>query len=244
MTLWMLWATVGMADVESANIVGYQNANVRQNLSVQLPTFEGVGSEGMDIQKIIPVPAEGEVLESGDYTIQIFNDVGRVTTQYAYVLGEDIDDGYADGWYEEDWETFVEKTLAPGEAFKVSAAKAGGTFQYAGEVHGEAISVPVRQNLSAQGNVRPTAVNIQSIVPAVAEGDDLESGDFTMQLISDTGRVTTQYAYVLGEDIDDGYADGWYEEDWETIVEKTFAPGEGFLMSAAKDGGALTFPAL
>ena len=233
-----------MADIESANIVGYQNANVRQYLSVQLPTFENVGADGIDIQKIIPVPAEGEDLESGDYTIQIFNDVGRVTTQYAYVLGEDIDDGYADGWYEEDWETIVEKTLDVGEAFKVVAAKDGGTFQYAGEVNGEKTQVPVRQYLSAQGNIRPTSVNIQSIVPVVAEGDELESGDFTIQLISDTGRVTTQYAYVLGEDIDDGYADGWYEEDWETIVEKTFAPGEGFLMVAAKDGGALEFPAL
>ena len=237
-----------VADIESANVVGYLNADVRQNLSVQLPTFEGVGSEGIDIQKIIPVPAEGEDLESGDYTIQIFNDVGRVTTQYMYVLGEDIDgldldDGYADGWYEEDWETFVEKTLDVGEAFKVYAGKAGGTFQYAGEVHGEAISVPVRQNLSAQGNIRPAAVDIQSIIPVVAEGDDLESGDFTMQIISDTGRVTTQYMYVLGEDIDDGYADGWYEEDWETIAEKTFAPGEGFLMYAAKEG-TLDFPAL
>ena len=115
---------------------------------------------------------------------------------------------------------------------------------YAGEVNGEEVAVPVRQYLSAQGNFRPTSVNIQSIVPAVADGDELLSGDFVIQIIGDTGRVLNSYAYVLGEDIDDGYADGWYEEDWETLVEKTFAPGEGFLMSAAKDGGTLLFPAL
>ena len=232
-----------MADVESANIVGYQNANVRQNLSVQLPTFEGVGSEGMDIQSIKPVLAEGEDIESGDFVIQIFNATGRVTTQYPYVLGEDIDVGYADGWYEEDWETIVEKTFDAGEAFKVYAAKDGGSFLYAGEVKGEAIEVPVRQNLSAQGNLRPTAVNIQSIVPVVPEGEVLESGDFVIQIFNATGRVTTQYPYVLGEDIDDGYADGWYEEDWETLVEKTFDAGAGFLMYSTK-GGSLTFPAL
>ena len=49
--------------------------------------------------------------------------------------------------------------------------------------------------------------------------------------------------YVLGEDIDDGYADGWYEEDWETLVVKTFGAGEGFNVSAAK-AGYLKFPAL
>ena len=233
-----------MADVESANIVGYLNANVRKNLSVQLATFDCVGAEGIDIQNIKPVAAEGEAIESGDYTIQIFNSVGRVTTSYAYVLGEDIDDGYADGWYEEDWETVVKKTFAPGEAFKVVAAKEGGSFQYAGEVNGEETLVPVRRNLSAQGNLRPTAVNIQSIIPVAAEGEALESGDYSIQIIGDTGRVLTSYAYVLGEDIDDGYADGWYEEDWETIVEKTFAAGEGFQVVAAKDGGFLKFLSL
>lgn len=207
-----------------------------------MPTFENVANEGIDIQSIIPVAAEGDDLESGDFVIQIYDEFGAQKASYAWVLGEDIDDGYADGWYEEDWETIVEKTFDVGEAFNVSAAK-GGSLRYSGQVVGEGISVPVRQYLSAQGNFRATPVNIQNIIPVAAEGDDLESGDFVIQIYDEFGAQIASYAWVLGEDIDDGYADGWYEEDWETLVEKTFAPGEGFNVSAAK-GGSLQFAAL
>ena len=196
----------------------------------------------MDIQNIKPVPADGEDLASGDFLIQIYSDIGAIQASYAYVLGEDIDDGYADGWYEEDWETPVDKTFDPGEAFNAYISVTGGSLQYAGQVNGEEISVPVRKNLSAQGNLRPTQVDIQSIVPVLDEGD-IESGDFLIQIYDDIGAIQASYAYVLGEDIDDGYADGWYEEDWETLVDKTFEAGEGFNVYAAKDG-YLKFPAL
>ena len=116
--------------LESANVVGYQNKEVRQNLSVQLPTFENIATEGINIQSIVPVAAEGDELESGDFVIQIYDDTGAQTASYAWVLGEDIDEGFADGWYEEDWETIVEKTFNAGEGFNVSAAK-GGSLKFA-----------------------------------------------------------------------------------------------------------------
>ena len=197
----------------------------------------------MDIQNIKPVPAEGEDVSSGDFTIQIYGATGVIQTQYLYVLGEDIDEGYPDGWYEEDMETLVTKTFDAGEAFNLSMAVEGAALQYAGQVNGEETSVPVRQNLSAQGNFRPTSVDIQSIIPVVDEGKSFSSGDFTIQIYGPTGVIQTQYLYVFGADIDEGYADGWYEEDMETYVDKTFAAGEGFNVSAAT-AGYLKFPAL
>ena len=216
---------------------------MRQYLSVQLATFEDVAAEGMNIQSIKPVAPDGEAISSGDFEIQIYDALGSIVTSYAYVLGEDIGDEYVDGWYEEDWETLVNKTFDPGEAFNLSMSIEGGSLQYAGEVIGEEISVPVRQYLSAQGNLRPVAVDIQTVTPVVEEGDSLESGDFEIQIYDALGSIVTSYAYVLGEDIGDEYVDGWYEEDWETLVNKTFNPGEGFNVSAAKVG-YLKFPAL
>ena len=196
----------------------------------------------MDIQNIKPVPPDGEDLASGDFTMQIYGDTGIIQASYMYVLGEDIDDGYPDGWYEEDMETLVTKTFDVGEAFNMYMAVEGASLQYAGQVNGEETSVPVRKNLSAQGNFRPAAVDIQSIVPELDEGD-VASGDFTIQIYGDTGLIQASYMYVLGEDIDDGYADGWYEEDMETLVDKTFAAGEGFNVYATTVG-YLKFPAL
>ena len=240
----LLCATVAFqAKAIESEIVGYQIKSVRQYLSVQLATFDDVGTEGMDIQNIKPVAAEGEEVASGDFTIQIYGNTGIIQKQYMYVLGEDIDEGYEDGWYEEDWETPVEKTFGAGEAFNVYMAIDGAALQYAGQVNGEETSIPVRQYLSAQGNIRPVSVGIQSIIPVAEEGEEIESGDFTIQIYSDTGIIQKQYMYVLGEDIDEGYEDGWYEEDWETIVDKTFEAGEGFNVYAAK-AGYLKFPAL
>ena len=110
--------------IESANIVGYQNAGVRQYLSVQLPTFDGVAVSGIDIQSIKPIPAEGEDLESGDFVIQFYSNTGAIESSYMYCLGEEID-MEQDGWYEEDMETLVEKVFASGEGFNVQAAKGG-----------------------------------------------------------------------------------------------------------------------
>lgn len=221
---------------QKSHIVGYQNAEVRQYLSVQLPTFDGVATTGIDIQDIKPV-CEG--MESGDFTIQLYNEFGAITASYMYCIGEEIEQE-KDGWYEEDLETLVDKTFDVGEAFNVSAAKAG-SLQYAGQVIPTQVVVPVRQYLSAQGNFRPVSVDIQDIIPAVAEGD-LESGDFTIQFYNEFGAITASYMYCIGEEIEQE-KDGWYEEDLETLVEKTFAAGEGFNVSAAK-AGTLTFPAL
>lgn len=210
---------------------------------MQLATFEDVGSEGMDIQNIKPVAPDGEEVASGDFTMQIYGETGAIQASYMYVIGEDIDEGYEDGWYEEDMETLVVKTFNAGEAFNMYMAVDGASLQYAGEVNGEETLVPVRQNLSAQGNLRPTSVNIQSIVPVVDDGEEVESGDFTIQIYGETGAIQASYMYVLGADIDDGYEDGWYEEDMETLVEKTFEAGEGFNMYSSKEG-YLKFPAL
>ena len=174
--------------------------------------------------------------------IQFYDQYGIIEKQYLYVFGEDIDEGYEDGWYEEDMDTYVEKVFDVGEAFNVYAAKAG-SLQFAGQVLTAQTVVPVRKNISAQGNFRPTGVNIQDITPAVDDGYTLESGDFVIQFYDQYGIIEKQYLYVFGEDIDEGYEDGWYEEDMDTFVEKIFAAGEGFNVYAAKPG-TLTFPAL
>lgn len=222
------------------------NKDIGQNLTVQIPCFEAVGAEGVDIQSI--KPASKADLESGSVTIQIFNSFGRVTEQYAWVLADDYMGDVeqpVDGWYNEDWDTLITKKFDIGEGFKVYSSAEGVTFTYAGEVLAAQTVVPVRQNLSAQGNIRPVPVDIQKIIPAAIEGE-LESGMITIQVINNFGRVVEQYVWVLADDYmgeEEVPVDGWYNEDWDTLVEKTFEPGEGFLVYAGT-ACTLTFPAL
>ena len=126
----------------------------------------------------------------------------------------------------------------------VYSTKAGGSFTYSGAVNGEEMEVPVIKNLSAQGNVRPTTIGVQDILPEVTEPSKiLESYDFTIQFYSEFGICTNSFSYVFGEDIDEGYEDAWYKEDGETVAEYEFPAGFGFKVYATK-AGKLIFPAL
>ena len=224
--------------------VGYQNKDVQKNLSSQVSTFEVVSGGDLDIQALTPAVAAPGELESGDFTIQFYSEFGICTNSFTYTFGEDIDEGYKDGWYEFDGETLATYSFQYGEAFMVYSTKAGGSFTYSGQVTGEEMEVPVIKNLSAQGNIRPTVVDIQDIVPEVTEeGKELESGDFTIQFYSEFGICTNSFTYTFGEDIDEGYEDGWYEFDGETLADYDFPAGFGFKAYATK-AGKLIFPAL
>ncbi len=209
-----------------------------------MPTFEGVGIEGVNIQDIKPVVAEGEKLEGGEFTIQIYGDTGILEASYTYYFGDQVGDGDGpNGWYDDDDESYVVKTFDVGEAFNVFAGKAG-MLNYSGQVVTAQTSVPVRKKLSAQGNFRVTGVDIQKITPVVAEGEKLEGGEFTIQIYGDTGILEASYTYYFGDQVGDGDGpNGWYDDDDESYVVKTFAPGEAFNVFAGKTG-SLVFEAL
>ncbi len=219
---------------------------MRKNLSVQLPTFEGVGIAGFNIQDIKPVVAEGEkALRSGDFVIQIYDEYGIIKESYSYYLGDETDSGDGpDGWDDDEGINLIEKTFDVGEAFNISAKKAG-TLTYVGQVLVAQTSIPVRKNLSAQGNFRATGVDIQKITPVVGEGEKaLRSGDFVIQIYDEYGIIKESYSYYLGDETDSGNGpNGWYDDEGINLIEKTFNPGEGFTVSAKKTG-ELIFEAL
>ena len=119
-------ATVGLS-IESANVVGYQNKDVRRGLSQQACTFDQIGvAEGtLDVQNLIPVDGEGAPVGDGDVTIQFINNTGKIINQYTYYLAKELGPMQTTpGWYDEDEEE-ADVTFLAGEGFKLSAASAG-----------------------------------------------------------------------------------------------------------------------
>ena len=231
--------------LESANVVGYSASDVRLNLSQQMPTFASVGQSSVDIQSMIPVDADGEVLDY-EFTIQEISDLGKVTKSYDYILADSSDDGEMEGWlmYNEDGEQeVVSRTFDIGEGFLVLATAAG-SMRYSGEVVMGEVCVPVRKNLSAQGNIRPMPVDVQTLIPVDADGEVLDY-EFTIQETTALGKVTKSYDYILADSSDDGEMEGWlmYNEDGEQeVVSRTFNAGEGFLILSTANEGYLKFP--
>ena len=66
--------------------MGYLNKDVRKNLSQQVCTFDqiGVTDGALDIQKLIPVDADGAYVGGGEVNIQFINQYGKLTDGYAY----------------------------------------------------------------------------------------------------------------------------------------------------------------
>ena len=92
-------AGVASAQVQSTNIVGYQDLGGNSGALVSVaPTFINVGSAGAITLADITVNEEG--LEGG-LMIRFFDSYGDPLDEgdYVYVQGETIYGGYADGWY-------------------------------------------------------------------------------------------------------------------------------------------------
>ena len=235
-----LCATVGLC-IES-NVVGYQTKDVRQYLSQQVCTFDQIGVTGgaLDIQKLIPTDGEGNVIGGGDINIQFITSLGAFSMGYAYYDTDEYDDDCPAGWYDEDSGELADYSFASGEAFQVSANSAC-VFTYSGEVNMGETDVPFRQFLSFQANVRPAAVDIQSITPVDGEGNFIGDGDINIQFFTNLGAFSSGFSYYGEDEYDNDCPAGWYDEDAGELAEYTFAAGEGFKMSA-NVAGYLRFP--
>ena len=223
-------------------MVGYQTKAVGKNLSQQVCTFDQIGVAGgaLDIQNLIPVDGEGDYVGDGAVNVQFLSNLGVRQLSYAYYGEDEYDDGFAAGWYNEDTDELAVYSFSSAEGFMVMASKAF-NFVYSGEVNQSETDVPFRKNLSPQGNIRPTTVDIQTIIPVDGEGEYIGDGAINIQFLSNLGVRQLSYAYYGKDEYDDDMPAGWYNEDTDELAEYTFAAGEGFVMMAGK-AGYLRFP--
>ena len=104
--------------IESANTVGYQNKDARAKNVVLISTFYSIGTQGIDINSIVPV---GDDVDGGGNTnIQILDNLNKTTASYIWLTEDEwgVEDG--DGWYADDMETKIQDgdvTFAPGDGF-------------------------------------------------------------------------------------------------------------------------------
>ena len=225
-------------------MVGYQNKSVRQDLSQQVCTFDQIGVAGgvLDIQKLLPVDDEGDYVGDGAVNVQFLSPLGVKLSSYAYYGEDEYDDDMPAGWYNEKTDELAEYSFASAEGFMIYSSDAF-NFQYSGEVNQSETDVPFRKDLSPQGNIRPTTVDIQGIIPVDDEGDYIGDGAVNIQFLSPLGVKLSSYAYYGEDEYDDDMPAGWYNEKTDELADYTFAAGEGFMIYAT-EAGYLRFPEL
>ena len=210
-------AGMGAFALESANIVGYSTTTVRSGYTLLIPSFDDVGSEGLDIQKIVPNTSATGV------NIQTFTDSAEGETMYYYVPT-----GKAGaGWYTNARGTataYANKVFAKGEGFMAYFPSEGISLNVSGEVSlKEKTLENVRTGYTLMGNFRPTAFDIQKIVP------NTDVSGVNLQTFTASAEGETMYYYVPT-----GKAGaGWYTNARGTATayaSKVFEPGEGFMV--------------
>ena len=107
------WGAVGLAAVESQNIVGYGAANLNKNYTGVGPMFFAVGEDAISVQNL-QVKGLASAMGSG-YTIAPITSGGNIPVKYFYWCGYS-EYGIPDGWYITD------------DADAIMAAVEGGTI--------------------------------------------------------------------------------------------------------------------
>ena len=130
-----------------------------------------------------------------------------------------------------------------GEGFKVYTTYSGSKLVYAGEVDANPIAIPIPKLLSCKGNIRPCDIQMSDLMPA-DENDDPISGEINIQFYNESGKLMETYCWFLGEDIDEGFEDGWYDDNQDEVKERTILAGEGFCIYTISDGAFLKFRAI
>ena len=103
-----LFATVSFAELASANVVGYVQKEQLDGAFSRIACFDGVATEAMDIQEIVPAFPEGEELYSGGVQIMTLTAGTATDATYIYMTAEDAAgvDGVAKaGWFNDGMDT-------------------------------------------------------------------------------------------------------------------------------------------
>jgi hypothetical protein len=121
-----LCATVSFAELASANVVGYVQKEQLDGAFSRIACFDGVATEAMDIQEIIPAFPEGEELYTGGVQIMTLTAGTETDATYIYMTATDakeVDGIEKAGWFNMDMDTRLTGakavTFEPGEGFLV-----------------------------------------------------------------------------------------------------------------------------
>ena len=223
-----LWATVGLCELASANVVGYTTVNSKAGFNFYAPMFKNTDGSAIKIQDI----KLGEGATSWADNIQILDAGGAGIAQYFYVTAADGFD--ADGWTE-DFGTLADVTLTPGQSVIVETSSADVPITYAGEVDNATTTIKSVAGFNFVGNNVPKSINISDITL----GEGATSWTDNIQILDEGGAGIAQYFYVTAADGFD--ADGW-TEDFGTLADVTLTPGQGIIVETSNADVDITLP--
>jgi hypothetical protein len=230
--LFIACATVGLAELASANVVGYQSVEA-SGYKMVLPTFSPVGGGEYNLDNF-------SVIGVGDMgaTIQIMDADGKWIGMYSWYneyTDPDTGDYYPAGWLDEN--NNPAGTIKAGYGVYYYSAVAGAKVQSSGEVSGD-VTIDVPVGYSMIGNATPVAINAD--VMEVIGVDDMGA---TIQTMNAAGKWIGMYSWYneyTDPDTGDYYPAGWLDEDGNSAG--TLNSGDAVYFYTATSGVKVKVP--
>ena len=168
-------ATVSLAELASANVVGYQTTSI-SGYKMATPTFKNVSTEEYPIDNFTVQGAT-----DAQTKIQVLDADGQVSGTYYWYNAYNE---YPAGWFDFAGLVPAEISLKPGDAVFFYTAETGVTIQSAGEVMGD-VTRDVA-GYSMLGNCSPVTISIDSLT--VQGATDAQT---KIQVLNSEGSLTS-----------------------------------------------------
>ena len=217
MSVFFACATVSLAELSSANVVGYQTRQTVAGFNFLAPTFTGVNSESINLQEV--TLSGDNALEYVD-TLQVLDEGGAATSTYFWT---------ADGWQDENGVKCT-KTIQAGESILISTLLDGVNVTFSGEVSKKPIKITSVAGFNFVGNGTPVSIPASSIT---LSGDNALEYVDTLQILDEGGATVATYFWTSA---------GWQDENGANCTE-TIGAGQGVLISTLMDGVEINAPA-
>ena len=259
-----LWATVGLCELASANVVGYQNKELKGNSAFNLTvaTFKTVGKSANEMT-LGDITASSDWITGGD-EIKTLLANGAVDKAYTFVGAADAADWHCPlGWYltvDVNDDTIEDLTpccknndpLPLGNGLLVLVASAETTLTYVGEVLSADQPIALKGNsaFNITGNISPVDITLGDIT---ASSDWIAGGDEIKTLLAN-GAVDKAYTFVGAADAADWHCPvGWYltadvnDDSIEDLTpccknDVSVKAGEAFIVLVASAETTITIP--
>ena len=247
-------AGVALADVSSANIVGYSTITVEKAGQQKMvgANFVSVGAEAIDIQDIKLV---GDA-EDGSSWVKWWNPETKkygdkaVYVEELYELSGDPIVPTTSGWGDPEFWCPVEKTFVPGEGFWFGPSADNVGVTISGEVVQQKDVEYAGRTVEKAGqqimvlNPFPTALDIQTVK---LDGDAEDGSSWVKWWDPATKKYGDKAVYVeelyeLSGDPIVPKTSGWGDPEFWCPVEKEFGIGDGFWFGPAADNVTICMP--
>ena len=231
-----------LADVTSANIVGYAPAELQDGGITAGTCFIPISAEKVDLTEIKVTGYTGET--KAEVYVQTLNEFGHDTANYYWYDYTNKQSKHIVGWFDDDNEPVEEGVVEfqAGEGLWATSDGDGFGFQSSGQVPTSSVVVELQDGGLSVANPTPVTVDLTACSVTGYTGET--KAEVYVQTLNEFGHDTANYYWYDYTNKQSKHIVGWFDDDNEPLEEDVvpMKPGVGIWATSDGDGFNFVFP--